>query len=160
MIHLQYISYVARHKWFVFVAGRKIGVSLWQLLIHDWSKFTPIEWRAYVDYFYGEQKSVMKAGVSTPEFDAAWLHHQHRNPHHWQHWILRRDDGTVEKLDMPERFVYEMVADWAGAGRAITGRWDLASWYQDNRRDILISEATRALVEDVIDWFESKQDPS
>ena len=47
-------------------------------------------------------------------FDAAWLHHQHNNPHHWQHWLLREDDGGTKALEMDHLYVVEMVCDhWA-----------------------------------------------
>ena len=38
--HLRYLSYVLRHKWYVLWAGLWLGVPLWRLLIHDWSKFS------------------------------------------------------------------------------------------------------------------------
>ena len=145
--HLEYAAYVARHKWFVFVAGLKTGAPLWRLLIHDWSKLTPAEWTPYVHSFYGE-------GPPTPEveaaFDRAWLHHQHRNPHHWQHWLLREDDGDTKALVMPESLAREMVADWMGAGRAITGKWDVGGWYVKNARKIVLAPETRKLVERLI----------
>ena len=144
--HLQYASYVARHKWFVFRAGLKTRAPLWRLLIHDWSKFTPAEWFPYVRSFYG--------GERTPAvrlaFDAAWLHHQHRNPHHWQHWLLREDDGDTKALRMPEPLVREMVADWMGAGRAITGRWEVGVWYAANAEKIVMHPEVRAQVEGLI----------
>lgn len=121
--HLKYASYVARHKWFVFQAGLKTKAPLWRLVIHDWSKLTPAEWGPYVRTFYAKERS--RPG----EFDKAWLHHQHRNPHHWQHWLLREDDGDTKALRMPDKLVREMVADWMGAGRAITGRWAVGEWY-------------------------------
>jgi hypothetical protein len=81
--HLKYASYVARHKWFVLRAGLKVRAPLWRLIIHDWSKLTPAEWGPYVRSFYGKQGRTPEVRAA---FDAAWLHHQHRNPHHWQHW--------------------------------------------------------------------------
>ena len=141
--HLQYLSYVARHKWFVLVAGRRTGAPLWRLLIHDWSKFTPAEWGPYVRSFYGPDGRTPEV---RDDFDKAWLHHQHRNPHHWQHWLLREDDGDTLRLRMPEPLVREMVADWMGAGRAITGKWDVASWYEANADKILLHSATRSRV--------------
>lgn len=53
MPHLRYLWYVLRHKWYVFQAGRVLKVPVWQLLMHDLSKFTPAEWFPYVAYFYG-----------------------------------------------------------------------------------------------------------
>lgn len=34
---------ILKHKWFVLLAGLEVGVPLWRLIIHDWSKFTPAE---------------------------------------------------------------------------------------------------------------------
>lgn len=145
--HLQYASYVARHKWFVFCAGLKTHAPLWRLLIHDWSKLTAAEWGPYVRSFYRPdipRKSKQAA------FDAAWLHHQHRNPHHWQHWLLREDSGKLKTLPMPDKFMREMVADWMGAGRAIAGKWEVADWYAKNRETIQLAESTRYDVERLI----------
>lgn len=144
--HAQYANYVVRHKWFVYQAGRWTRAPLWRLLIHDWSKLTPAEWTAYVDTFYRDRNA---PGVAAA-FDAAWLHHQHYNPHHWQHWILRQDDGELKVLDMPHDLIREMVADWMGAGRAITGKWDVASWYHNNIDKIIMSDKTRWEVETLI----------
>lgn len=137
--HLRYLSYVARHKWFVFRAGLKTRAPLWRLVIHDWSKFTPAEWGPYVRSFYGKEGRTPAVRAA---FDAAWLHHQHRNPHHWQHWVLQEDEGGKKTIPMPVKLVREMVADWAGAGRAITGKWEVASWYRTNRHKMALHTQT------------------
>jgi N-acetyl-anhydromuramyl-L-alanine amidase AmpD len=46
---------------------------------------------------------------------------------------LIMDANRYRALPMPEPLVREMVADWMGAGRAITGQWDVAGWYTKNR---------------------------
>lgn len=97
--------------------------------------------------FYGPQP---RTDAVKAAFDRAWLHHQHANPHHWQHWVLREDDGGTKVLAMPDKFVREMVADWMGAGRAITGRWEVAVWYAKNRDRILLHDDTRTLVDALI----------
>jgi hypothetical protein len=146
--HLQYASYVARHKWFVFRAGLKTRAPLWRLVIHDWSKTSLAEWLPYVRSFYGKQGRTPEVRAA---FDAAWLHHQHRNPHHWQHWLLREDDGDTKALRMPPKLVREMVADWMGAGRAITGRWEVATWYAANAHKMILHPDVRAQVESLIE---------
>jgi hypothetical protein len=143
--HLQYLRYLARHKYFVFYAGVKwTKAPLWRLIIHDWSKFMPCEWLPYAEYFYGKGPRNIRDGI---KFDVAWLHHQHHNPHHWQHWILREDTGDTKYLEMPNHFVREMVADWMGAGRAITGKWAAKDWYEKNKANILLHKDTREYVE-------------
>ena len=155
--HLRYASYVARHKWFVFQAGLRTGAPLWRLVIHDWSKLTRAEWGPYVTKFYGNwghadglaDADAIGARVNAA-FDAAWLHHQHRNPHHWQYWRLKEDLGKEKLIEMPEHFIREMTADWMGAGRAITGKWEVASWYAKNREKIMLAPDTRLAVEALI----------
>lgn len=152
--HLRYGRYLARHKWFVLLAGVRVKAPLWRLLIHDWSKLTPSEWRPYVRKFYGswgvargwDHADAIKARVEEA-FDRAWLHHQHRSPHHWQHWVLREDGGETLPLRMPSKLVREMVADWMGAGRAITGRWEVQEWYLKNAAKMLLAPETRREVE-------------
>lgn len=117
--HLSYLRYVIRHKFFVFIAGLHYKAPFWRLIIHDWSKFLPSEWTPYAKTFYGSDGS--SRYKEHPSFGRAWNHHQKRNKHHWQYWVTLRDDGGVRAVKMPEKCVREMVADWAGAGRAIHG---------------------------------------
>lgn len=142
--HLRYANYLLRHKWFVLVAGLRTKAPLWRLLIHDWSKFLPCEWVHYATSFYGPRP---RTGEVKAAFNYAWLHHIHANPHHWQHWSLREDSGAVKILEIPDHFTKEMLADWMGAGRAITGKWDIVEWYKKNRDIIQLAPNTRWRVE-------------
>lgn len=146
--HLAYLRYVLRHKWFVLLAGWKLGCPLWRLLLHDMSKFRPSEWKAYAYTFYNEDGT--KRYLETEAFNRAWLLHQHRNPHHWQYWMLRLDRGDTVCLEMPETYAYEMVADWLGAGRAISGKWEVQEWYDKNKDKIKLHQYTKDLVEHLI----------
>jgi len=216
--HIKYFWYVARHKWFVLVAGLRLRVNIVQLITHDWSKFLPSEWGPYVAHFYGDYPKHDPEdpckwqrrnydGPTTLDvkrwFDVAWNHHQKRQPHHWQYWLLTTDQPgqdwalwqmappigpytlayqgepvaelpddarpmqdnarylfagelrtTLNRapvaLAMPERYVREMVADWMGAGRAITGKWEVAAWYAKTREHIILHPETRAQVEAMI----------
>lgn len=85
--HVAYLIYVLRHKWFVLLAGLQLGVPLWRLLIHDWTKFTPAEWGPYVRNFFNPDGSRRQGQEKAPEFEYAWLHHQ-RNKHHWEAWVI------------------------------------------------------------------------
>lgn len=153
MKHLKYLRYIVVHKWFVMLACFRYGLY-WQGIIHDWSKFLPSEWLPYAEFFYGEarpQKDTpgtwTKAHAREP-FNVAWLKHQHRCPHHYQHWILRNDDGTTVPLQMPHRYLFEMLADWEGAGRAITGKHGgTPAWYAKNRDKMLMHQNTRVIVD-------------
>lgn len=160
--HWLYLKYVLRHKWFVLQAGRRLSINLWQLLVHDLSKFHPSEWFPYAEWFYGYNGgSWYNSGELVTErrnnFDRAWLLHLHRNPHHWQYWVLHEDSGVRKVMPMPERYRHEMIADWAGAGRAIHGdKSDMLGWYESTKDARELHPDTRRRVEiemiSVLDW--------
>ena len=142
MRHLKYARYIVLHKWFVFQAGLKVGVPLWRLVVHDWSKFLPSEWFPYARYFYDKRGEGDELA-----FNRGWLLHQNRNDHHWEFWLLIYDRGATEALEMSDAAVREMVADWAGAGRAITGKWQPGTWYLKNKDKMNLHPSARARVE-------------
>ena len=140
--HIAYLKYILRHKYFVFIAGMTLGK--W-FVFHDMSKFLPSEWFPYAFTFYDVKGQ--KRYHENEDFNQAWNAHQKRNKHHWQYWLLKMDRGDVIALDMPHHYIFEMVADWAGAGRAITGKWEVKKWYESNKQNIIISDTTREIVE-------------
>jgi hypothetical protein len=148
--HIAYGKYVLRHKWYVLVACRALGVSLWRAITHDWTKLLPSEWLAYATTFY-EPDGSKKRYEETPAFARAWCLHQKRNDHHWQQWVTVRDSGGFESLPMSEAAVREMVADWVAAGMAITGCNDVRGWYEKNRTRMSLHPQTRELVESLMD---------
>lgn len=145
--HLLYGWYVIRHKWFVAVAGRKLGVPLWRLIIHDASKLTPAEWGPYVRRFYSGKAGALDKTNDPDDFHHAWVHHWHHNAHHWEHWLTFDGTGGYRPLRMPTVLVREMVADWMGAGRAITGQWDIIPWYSTNSTRMTLHPDVRQGVE-------------
>jgi hypothetical protein len=146
--HYQYLCYVIRHKWFVFLAACKLGIPILGL-VHDWSKFRPSEWSAYVHFFYGDRtKPYRRNQTGQAAFDLAWLYHQKRNKHHWQWWVMPEDDGDTKILPMGDRFRREMVADWRGAGKAL-GKPDTKAWYVANRDNMQLHPITRKWIDDI-----------
>ena len=150
-MHWKYLKSQLRHKWFVFAECCRLGIP-WLGIVHDWSKFLPSEWLGYTRYFYGnylplveipgdwKYRVLSKEDVAV-QFDVAWLHHQHRNKHHWQRWLLTldsaRSNGKLFALPMPPKYRKEMLADWLGAGRAY-GNPDTRGWYVANREQITL----------------------
>lgn len=163
-MNIKYLRYLLRHKWYVFRSCLLLKVPLWRAIIHDWSKFLPSEWRPYTHFFYGDHprrdQIPFRFSYYTPDsdtkeywadrFDRAWNKHQKRQPHHWQHWVMIMDSGETKILEMPEVFIREMVADWMGAGLAITGKMETPSWYLKNRDKMKMGHATRKRVEEIL----------
>lgn len=113
-----HLARVCRHKWYVYQAGRALGLPIGQLLAHDLSKFSPLEIRGYSGKFH-DGPAAWK-----DEFPAAWAHHWHCNPHHIEYW---RDfwGNPAWAIMMPDELATEMVADWFAACREYEGYWPM-----------------------------------
>ncbi len=112
-------------------------IPIWRLVIHDWSKFTPVEFINYSRYKYGVK--------SVDGWAKAWFHHLHHNPHHAAHWILSwsgdpdyyRGLGEsvapfITVLSMPETYVREMVVDMMVTSKEVSGSYDISMWLNEN----------------------------
>ena len=118
---------------------------------HDESKWEDEEYYAYDNYFYGDKTSKV-----VKEFDYAWLHHIHNNPHHWQHWVLLEDEGKTKALEMPERDVIEMVCDWWSFSFKKGDLREIFKWYDDHKGKMILHPNTRKKVEAILDAIDKK----
>ncbi|MBU0907340.1 MAG: hypothetical protein KKE05_04265 [Nanoarchaeota archaeon] len=160
MKHGKYLKYLLRHKWYVAIECFKRGLYL-HAFTHDLSKFRPSEWFPYVEYFYGNwnrnepDDAKYWAGrdkVQKP-FDMAWLLHQHRNKHHWQHYVLKEDEGRTKALPIPSKVLLQMACDWIGASKAVRGEDAKAEeWYENIREGMwqFMHDASREKFERLI----------
>ncbi|SRR6266496_4753830 len=159
--HWKYFKYLIKHKWFVFLACCKLGIPFLGIY-HDWSKFRPSEWKSYAEYFYGSKRSIEALNAIgefgcaelapygyfvQDQFNVAWNLHQKRNKHHWQFYLLTLDSGETFPMPIPDRYQREMLADWIGAGRAITGKYEVKDWYLKNRDKIKLRQENRSWIE-------------
>lgn len=127
----------------------------WQIgMDHDSSKTSAAEYTAYDKYFYGGNKSF----AVVQEFKKAWLLHIHRNPHHWQYWVLINDDPNEGEvvLDMPENYILEMICDWWSFSWANGDLTSIFKWYEDHKDYIKLSTHTRSMVESALFMMEKK----
>jgi hypothetical protein len=144
--YLKYLNYLIKHKWYVMIECFTFGL-IYQGIMHDISKFRPKEFFSYAEYFYGKGKNKL-------DFNYAWLHHQKKNKHHWQYWMLQEDSGKIVLLEMPFKYVIEMLCDWRSAGIVKTGkkssendRYDeVKKWFRKNERKIKIHPKTKEVI--------------
>ena len=151
--HWSYLKYVLRHKWFVFLECRKLGIT-WRGITHDLSKFRPSEWFPYVAKFYGADKisPIIKKWVQK----ACRLHYE-RNDHHWQSWRSCWDSSHFV-AEMPYPAIKEMVADWSAMDRARgKGIESTQAWYKENMKDAPFSKDTRAMIEFLLGISKEKE---
>ncbi len=155
MKYFKYLSYVLKHKWYVFVECCKMGIP-WRGLVHDLSKFLPSEFFAYADFF-SKKNLRNKIGYYKPTntghaaFDFAWFLHQKRNKHHWQWWILPDDGGKTKVLPMPDKYRREMLCDWLGAAKAQDSKSTVKEWYLANGRKMTFHPETKKWIEKQLD---------
>lgn len=153
----EYLKYVCRHIRFVRRACFASGLY-WQGLVHDWSKFLPGEFFPYAVYFYGSPREKLgdRAPWSEIDFQCAWRKHFSRNPHHWEYWVIPRGQGKMQAIEMPERFLREMLCDWWGASMAMGQNAAISQWYEKQKDDMVLHPKTRAKVEKYIPLFDNK----
>ena len=119
-----------------------------QILMHDASKTSKEEYDAYNEYFYGGNRSFRVVR----NFQNAWLHHIHNNPHHWQYWVLindEPDEGEVA-LEMPYECIIEMICDWWAFSWQKGDLSEIFSWYDKHQKYIKLASNTRRIVEDIL----------
>ncbi len=155
----EYDSYLERHRRNVTKAFRWMQRNLPEVIeecgaehnivfAHDRSKDEPDEYKAYDAYFYGRNQSY----AVVQEFNRAWLLHIHRNPHHWQHWVLINDDPEEGKilLEMPYEYIIEMICDWWSFSWEKGSLFEIFVWYNDHKEYIELHPDTRKIVEDIL----------
>lgn len=113
---------------------------------HDASKYWPEEYRAYDAYFYGKNKSYSVK----QNFNYAWLHHIHQNPHHWQYWVLVNDEDGTAALNIPYPYIIEMICDWWSFSWKTGNLYEIFEWYESHKNTMILSEKTRTTVEDIL----------
>lgn len=155
----QYDLYLQKHRNNVYKAYAWLADNLpevienvdagWQIEFnHDTSKNEKDEYEAYDAYFYGGNRSY----AVVLEFRLAWLLHIHRNPHHWQHWVLINDDPEKCEivLEMPYNYIVEMICDWWAFSFAKGNLTEIFDWYDKHSKYIKLEENTRKTVEDML----------
>lgn len=121
------------------------------ILLHDDTKTVPSEYQAFDEYYYGEHTK-----FTVQNYRLAYLEHIHRNPHHWQYWILINDDGTKINMDMPYEYIIEMICNWWARSWEEGDPYLIFAWYEENKSKIKLSKRTKDTVEDILRKINSK----
>lgn len=127
----------------------------WQIgMAHDYSKDDPEEYEAYDAYFYGGNRSY----DVVQEFNYAWLRHIHKNPHHWQYFVLQCDDPEEGEtiMDMPYNYIIEMICDWWAFSWANGDLTGIFKWYGEHKDYMKLSPKTITVVEDILGKIKEK----
>lgn len=142
--YLKYLSAVLRHKYYVYKLCSKCGMR-WRGLLHDTSKLSLKEFPYSALYYCSGRVTEADAY----RYDIAWLNHVSRNKHHWQYWIdLSR--GSIREIDIPPKYVAEMICDWYSARIVYGGEEStvesMYEWYVENRKYMKLSPSTHTQI--------------
>ena len=114
--YLGHLKTILRHKKYVGKYCFKFGLYK-QGILHDLSKFSITEFAPSARYFQGGS-SPIDAEKKEKGYSAAWLNHKSRNKHHQWYWMDWDAKQNPKPCRIPRQYVYEMIADWIGAGMA------------------------------------------
>ena len=148
---LSHLRTINHHKLLVMKHCFRVGLYR-QGLLHDLSKYSPVEFSAGAKYYQGD-RSPNEIERKERGYSAAWLHHKGRNKHHLEYWI-DYDPGPGHRMtgmEMPVNYVAEMFCDRGAASQTYRGKayrdGDPLDYYLASRDHYLIHPNTRALLE-------------
>ena len=110
-----HLKTVIVHRFWVCVYCFKFGIPF-RGMVHDLSKFTPVEFFESVKYYTGTSSPIDEAKKATG-YSVAWMHHKSHNKHHHEYWTDNYNQGTT-CVCMPYKYTVEMCCDFLGAGKA------------------------------------------
>ena len=113
---------ITRHKLLVMKYCFRIGLYK-QGLLHDLSKYAPIEFINGCRYYQGF-RSPNNAEREDKGYSDAWMHHKGRNKHHFEYWLDYSVDPSniLAPAKMPLKYVLEMVVDRIAASKNYKGK--------------------------------------
>ena len=125
-------------------------ISMLSYLIknHDDSKYSSLEFDAYRIKFFPKKNEEQ----SKKHFQFAWNHHQKSNPHHWQHWIMWKPEGSIA-LEMNYYYILEMICDWTAMSLKFNQK-SVSEWYEKEKDNMLLGTRTRVMIEDRLFEFD------
>ena len=140
---VHHFAKICVHKYWVAKYCFKCGLY-WQGIVHDLSKFSPMEFWESVKYYQGDS-SPINAAKADKGYSLAWQHHKGRNPHHYEYWTDNYDKGTT-CIKMPYKYAVEMVCDYIGAAKAYLGdkftyRGEF-EWWENKKKTAKMHEDT------------------
>jgi len=116
MKYLHHLITIIKHKYYVGRECFKVGLY-WQGIVHDLSKFSIVEFFSSAKYYQGTSSPIC-AEKEKKGYSLAWLNHKAKNKHHWEYWIdFDYKTGKVISIEIPEKYVLEMVCDMIGASK-------------------------------------------
>lgn len=123
-------------------------------MLHDISKYGPIEFEPYAMAFNGKKKIPEKYWPAIDQgMEIAWMHHQTANKHHWEAWLSY--DPTLQEvipLKMDFQYVVEMFCDYLSAGKVynknrLFTKDEPLKYFEKSKDHITLNKDSKDLIE-------------
>ena len=157
---LRHLRTINHHRMLVCQHCFRVGLYR-QGLMHDLSKYNPVEFMTGVRYFQG-YRSPNTAERLDKGYSSAWLHHKGRNKHHLEYWIdySLDEDSPMAGMKMPVQYVVEMFCDRVAACKTYQKeKYTDASpveYYEHSKTHYILHPETRALLETMLTMLAEK----
>jgi len=144
-----YFKYILEHKKNVGIECLKMGMLI-HAITHDLSKFLPSEFIPYAKFFFRKDrtKNYKESDENDPDFQTGWNRHQKRNKHHWNYWVSVTKKDQILPVEMPVKYVKQMIADWRGMSRKFGGSAE--EYYEKNHNVMILHPKTRDYISRIL----------
>lgn len=116
---LGHLKTILIHKYYVFINCCKLGIPL-RGLMHDLSKFSPVEFFESAKYYDGKSSPINRA-IKDKGYSLAWTNHTAKNKHHFEYWLGHVNDN-FKPVPMPYKITLEYIADIIAASKTYNGK--------------------------------------
>lgn len=151
-MYWSYFKYIVEHKKNVGIESLKMWMPI-HALTHDLSKFRLSEFIPYAKFFYetDRKNNYKRSDETNGNFQKGWLHHQKRNKHHWNYWVSVTRKNEIIPIEMPMKYVKQMIADWNGMSRKFGG--STKDYFEKNKESMILHKETIKKIEKQIYKF-------
>lgn len=172
---LKHLKTIRTHRRYVRRMCFKMGIG-WQGIIHDLSKYSIPELRM-CKYWTGKGSPHQKCR-EVIGYSPSWIHHYHRNKHHFQYWWDEDEEGKIIPIKMPYKYAIESFCDMVGASKAYAAgagkKWKpdmvLDYWFSKCRGKRIMNRNSMELLEflltmlkvlgeeEFVEWYKKKKE--
>jgi len=128
---------VNKHRWKVFCLCCKVGIPI-QGLLHDLSKYEPVEFFETARYFDQGNFSPIRKCKEVQGYSYAWIHHKNHNKHHYEYWYDY--NAEIPSPIMPFKYFLELICDSYAAGMTYQGK----NWTESYQLEYWLRVKTKA----------------
>lgn len=116
----KHLHTVDKHRFLVFINCIRCGIP-WRGLVHDLSKYSPIEFFISARNYSGVKSPIANERDEEFGYSKVFIHHTRRNKHHYEYWV-DVTKGDIVLIPMPYKYALESCCDMISASKVYNGK--------------------------------------